>query len=112
LDRMQQAIRVLSHHGRAEHAARIATRAGDELRARGYDAQAAELAEFADGALGPLRPSRDELRAMREARSVGSRGSLPGRCGGCGAPLIPDDVAWHDAQTAECPYCGAVIKAS
>ena len=38
-------------------------------------------------------------------------GNLPSRCSGCGAPLVPDEVEWHDATTAECLYCGAIVKA-
>ena len=41
-----------------------------------------------------------------------TRGTLPSRCAGCGAPLLPDEVEWHDAYTAECVYCGTVSKAS
>ena len=40
------------------------------------------------------------------------RGSLPAKCDGCGAPLVPDEVEWHDAHTAECPYCGTIAKAT
>ena len=37
-------------------------------------------------------------------------GTLPAKCDGCGAPVIPDEVEWHDARTAECLYCGTVLK--
>jgi hypothetical protein len=38
------------------------------------------------------------------------RGRLPAKCANCGAPVKPDEVAWSDPQTAECPYCGGIIK--
>jgi predicted RNA-binding Zn-ribbon protein involved in translation (DUF1610 family) len=110
LDRILRVIRVLARHGRAERVGRIVTRADDELRGRGYDAQADELAEFAEGVLGETGLSLDNLKTSSAARATEAHGSLPARCVGCGAPLAPDDVTWHDAQTAECPYCGTVIK--
>jgi hypothetical protein len=42
---------------------------------------------------------------------MGRRGTLPAKCTNCGGPLKPDEVAWSDPQTAECPYCGGVVKA-
>ncbi len=39
-------------------------------------------------------------------------GSLPTNCPKCGAPLHPGEAAWIDANTAECAYCGASIRAS
>jgi hypothetical protein len=112
LDRVRRAVRVLAHHGRTERVAQLVTRAEDQLRQRGYDTQALELAQFAAGVLGKTGLSLDDLRASRSTQAGEARGSLPGRCGGCGAPLVPGDVTWHDARTAECPYCGAVIKAT
>jgi hypothetical protein len=112
LDRMRRAIRVFAHHYRAERVARLVSRADDELRERGYDARAVELAQFAAGVLGETGLSLDDFEASRSAQAGEPRGSLPGRCEGCGAPLVPDDVTWHDAETAECPYCGAIIKAT
>jgi hypothetical protein len=37
-------------------------------------------------------------------------GSLPPACTQCGAPVRSDEVAWVDDQTAECIYCGALVK--
>ncbi|MBU0702738.1 MAG: hypothetical protein KKC18_02600 [Chloroflexi bacterium] len=55
--------------------------------------------------------SLDEAR-QQAPQVTEKRGSLPAGCGGCGAPLIPDEVEWHDPRTAVCPYCGTVAKAS
>ena len=38
-------------------------------------------------------------------------GSLPTACPKCGAPLRSDEATWVDAQTAECDFCGALVKA-
>jgi hypothetical protein len=112
LDRVRGAIRALALHGQTQRVARLVPRINDELRERGHDAHAVELAQFAESVLGETGRSLDDLPASRSAGAPEARGSLPRRCAGCGAPLFPEDVIWHDAQTAECPYCGAVIKAT
>lgn len=38
-------------------------------------------------------------------------GSLPTACPKCGAPLRSDEATWVDVQTAECEFCGALVKA-
>jgi hypothetical protein len=112
VDRLHRAIRVLAHHGRAERVTQLVARADDELRQRGYDTEAAELAQFAAGVLGETGLSLGDVKASRSPQADDTPGPLPAQCGGCGAPLVPGDVTWHDAQTAECPYCGAIIKAA
>jgi hypothetical protein len=107
-----RAIRVLARHGRAERVAQVLAHAQDELRQKGYDTQAVELAQSAAGVLEEAGLSLDNLQASRSEQAAAARGSLPGRCEGCGAPLVPGDVIWHDGRTAECPYCGTVIKAT
>ena len=112
MDRLQRTVRVLARHGQGERVAQIVSRSGDELRKKGYDAQAADLERFAEDALSETQVSLADLRASRLGRVAAVRGSLPGRCEGCGAPLIPEDVTWHDLETAECPYCGTITKAT
>ncbi len=36
--------------------------------------------------------------------------SIPEKCPSCGAPLTISDLVWSGPLTAECPYCGYVIK--
>ncbi len=36
--------------------------------------------------------------------------SIPTHCPGCGAPLNPGNLRWHNPETAECLYCGNVIR--
>jgi len=37
--------------------------------------------------------------------------TLPTACPQCGAPLRADEVEWADESTAECNFCGALIRA-
>lgn len=39
------------------------------------------------------------------------RGSLPTSCPKCGAPVHGAEVNWVDDATAECDYCGALLRA-
>jgi tetratricopeptide (TPR) repeat protein len=110
MDRLQRTVRVLARHGQGERVAQIVSRAGDELREKGYDAQAADLEQSAEDALSETKVSLEDLRASRLGRVAAVRGSLPVRCEGCGAPLVPQDVTWYDLETAECPYCGTIAK--
>jgi hypothetical protein len=45
-------------------------------------------------------------------RPLMSRRELPAKCSACGGPVRPDDITWLDSRTAECPYCGSVLKAT
>jgi hypothetical protein len=35
---------------------------------------------------------------------------LPTRCPACGAPIAANDVDWVDDLTAECPFCGSLVR--
>jgi len=39
------------------------------------------------------------------------RGTLPTSCPKCGAPVHGGDANWIDNNTAECDYCGALLRA-
>jgi hypothetical protein len=81
------------------------------LREKGYDTQAAELEQETERILGELGLSFEEAK-QQAPQMPEQRGTLPAKCSGCGAPVVPDEVEWHDAQTAECLYCGTVLKAT
>jgi hypothetical protein len=38
------------------------------------------------------------------------RGLLPTNCPKCGAPLKREDMNWVDENTAECEFCGSMIR--
>jgi hypothetical protein len=38
------------------------------------------------------------------------RGQLPTNCPQCGGPIHPSTTTWIDGNTAECEYCGALIR--
>ena len=110
LEHAREGLRLFVRGGCAGRVPAILSRMTAALRDKGYDAQADALEREVAQALEEMGLSPDE--AGRHVPQAGERrGDLPARCNGCGAPLIPDEVEWHDASTAECPYCGTVIKA-
>ena len=45
-----------------------------------------------------------------QAPSPTSRQALPLKCPSCGAAVHPDEVTWLDESSAECDYCGSVLR--
>jgi len=111
LDQMRLAIRLLVQGGQVQRATHLVSRAADELTERGFQTEARELKKYADRLREGAGLPPGDWHARPPSQAPDRPSSLPGRCQGCGAALIPDDVIWHDAQTAECAYCGAVVKA-
>ena len=111
LERAKEALRLLVRGGRAGRVPRVLSRMTAALREKGYETQADQLEQEAAQALEEMGLSLDEVR-QRVPQMIERRGTLPGHCSGCGAPLVPDEVEWHDTQTAECLYCGTIAKAT
>jgi len=108
-DQARDALRLLVRGGRAGRAVRLLPRITASLREKGYDAEAGQLEQEAERVLGRVGLSLNEV-SQRLPPVAERSGTLPARCSGCGAPLVPDEVEWHDACTAECLYCGSIVK--
>jgi hypothetical protein len=76
------------------------------LERAGRHDEAQAIRERAEGLLGPLRARV----ATRSGPELIPRGTLPAKCPSCGGPVKPDEVNWVGHSSAECPYCGTVIK--
>jgi len=48
---------------------------------------------------------------MPAAPAAPAHGTLPTSCPKCGAPVHGGDANWLDNNTAECDYCGALLRA-
>jgi hypothetical protein len=114
--------RFVEAAGICEHLAQAAKQRGMIGRAADLTLQATR-ARFAAGEVdAAVERGSEAMRFLVRSGRVGRVPSvlekittalrdLPSRCSGCGAPLVPDEVEWHDATTAECLYCGAIVKA-
>lgn len=79
--------------------------ADSELRARGYTSQADALGKWLYQQLVP--PEAQEALPQDDAEHP----ALPTACPSCGAPLHPAEIEWVDEKSAECAFCGAIIRA-
>jgi len=111
LEQARRALRLFVRGGRAGRVPLLLSKMTAALRNKGYETQADQLEQEATQILEEMGLSLDEVRQQIPVMPE-RRGSLPAKCEGCGAPLVPDEVEWHDAHTAECPYCGTIAKAT
>ncbi len=109
--RAQQALLLFIRNGRVGRVPHLLARMTETLRNKDYHAEADELERAIEEGLGEMGLSLEEVTQRVAAEKPKPRGTLPAQCAGCGAPLVPDEVEWHDTHTAECPYCGTVVKA-
>ncbi|MFL7790866.1 MAG: hypothetical protein AB8I69_01905 [Anaerolineae bacterium] len=107
----KQGVQLLAQGGRPDRIPRVLSKIVAKLREKGYNIQADELEQEAERILSEVGLSLAEA-AQQAPQMPERRGTLPAKCDGCGAPVVPDEVEWHDAQTAECLYCGTVLKAT
>ena len=126
IERGKQALRLFGRAGLFGKIGRLMPRIVDALREKGYKAEAEALQKEVEARLAEVPPERRQPPGARPAgwppfaRPALSvvegppmaRQELPAKCSACGGPVKPDDVTWLDPQTAECPYCGSVLKAT
>lgn len=105
----KEGLRLLARGGRPDRIPRVLSKIVARLREKGYNTQADELEREAERILSKVGLSLEEAE-QQTPRMPEKRGTLPAKCDGCAAPVVPDEVEWHDAQTAECLYCGTILK--
>jgi hypothetical protein len=101
----RQGLALLTSHGQYQRVANMGMRFVNELKAGGNAAEADAYTAYVKSLLPEGYTARTEP-VMERVKRV-----LPVSCPGCGAPLRSDEVEWADELTAECPYCGSVVRA-
>jgi hypothetical protein len=96
----QRTLHLLAGAGRTARAHALLARLLNALERRAYHEQAVTLRAEGAALLGARPPTADTPQA-----------ALPTTCPSCNAPLRSDEVEWIDAQSAECAYCGSVVRA-
>jgi hypothetical protein len=99
------ALQLFARAGQFGRADTIYHRLLAEMRTRGLNAEAEALERDVQALFG-----HETTPAAGEAAAP-ARGRLPARCPQCGGPLRSDEVDWIDAHSAECVYCGSVVRA-
>ncbi len=117
----KQALRLFGRAGLVGKIQKVVPRMAEALEGKGYKAEAEALRQEVEARLAEAPPGPRPMPAAPPGRwppfagprrpPMGRR-ELPAKCSACGAPVKPDDVSWLDPQTAECPYCGSVLKAT
>jgi len=110
--RAKQALLLFVRSRRVGRVPHLLAHTTEALRNKGYHAEADGLEYAVEEGLGEMGLSLEGVTQRVAAEGSKQRGTLPAQCTGCGAPLVPDEVEWHDAHTAECPYCGTMVKAT
>jgi hypothetical protein len=115
VERGKHALRLFGRAGLFGKIERLMPRMVEALQEKGYQAEAEALRQEVEARLAEVPPERRQPPGARPAAWPSTarpmaRRELPARCSACGAPIKPDDVTWLDPQTAECPYCGSVLK--
>jgi hypothetical protein len=102
LTHSRQALNAFTQLGMAPRAGQFFTNAIGMLRQNG-------LGEAADSL---QKEYGDKLKAASAAgiAPVGRRGRLPAQCPHCAGPARSDEVDWIDEYSAECNYCGGVMR--
>ncbi|HEC34185.1 MAG TPA: hypothetical protein ENI37_05650 [Chloroflexi bacterium] len=110
VENADRALRPFTHTPVPERVAATAERLVTVLRRGGHEEEAVEVERMLEDALQQAGTTRREVATRFAAARARQRGQLPAKCGSCGGPLLPNEVEWHGPDSAECPYCGSVIK--
>ena len=118
VERGKQALRLFGRAGLVGKIERLMPRMVEALQEKGYEAEAEALRQEVEARLAEIPPGRRPPPGVRPAgwppfvEPPAARRQLPAKCSACGGPVKPDDVTWLDPQTAECPYCGSVLRSA
>ncbi len=108
VDRARRGFGAFIALGQGARVARLLPEVTARLRQRGYAQAADELERDLEA---QLARAGIDAAAFTSMGAAVQRGTLPASCPHCGAPLRSDEVEWVDAASAECPYCGMIVKA-
>ena len=101
-----RAVQLFIQARRPGKVRRLVPRMMAVLRRKGHHDEAEKLRQEVDALLG-ASPGE---RAIPWGERAVQRGSLPAKCPSCGGPTRSDEVNWIDSQSAECAYCGSIVK--
>ena len=97
---LKRGLELLSERRQLGRLHQAGTRTLAELNQRGLKNEAVEFEKW----MKSLMPDTPTVE------SPARRPILPTHCPSCGAPLRPDEVDWLDEVTAECGFCGSLVR--
>jgi hypothetical protein len=99
----KQGLSILAQRGEVQRLQNLGQRIQEELKARGLQEEAAEIASLLTGSPVSTLPTGAPTEAP-PARL------LPTSCPSCGGPVRSDEVEWVDDASAECGFCGSILR--
>jgi tetratricopeptide (TPR) repeat protein len=97
-ERGMKALELFKQAERPGAARRLGERMVKVLREKGRQAEAEAL-------------ERELKQLPAPARAGAPHRELPPKCSQCGGPIRESEATWLGPSSAECPYCGSVVKA-
>jgi hypothetical protein len=97
---LKRGLEILAERKQLGRLHQAGTRIFAELNQRGLKNEAVEFEKWLKSVM-PDTPT---------VESLSRRPILPTHCPSCGAPLRPDEVDWLDEVTAECGFCGSLVR--
>lgn len=107
LEQIRRALRLRLDANDLSGAVQLVHRALADLKAHGYEVQAAALREQADAVLSRYGLSLSDSAPQTPA--VPTSVELPTQCPHCGGPVHPGEVEWVSETRVRCAYCGSIL---
>ena len=106
--KIKQALDVFAQRMEWARFVRTRKRATKQLRESGFEQEAEEIENYQSGQV----PNNflDQINGQPVKPVSKAVSLLPVSCPGCGGPIRSDRVEWVDEVTAECPYCGRMLR--
>ena len=98
---LENSRNLFIQYGRTEVIPLIILNLQAELQQMGLLEQSKQVAQWAVGL---------PIPRQSPGSAVNKHSLLPLKCPSCGGPVIPLDTIWLDDNTAECVYCGSLIR--
>ncbi|NPV87095.1 MAG: hypothetical protein HPY45_13935 [Anaerolineae bacterium] len=109
---VQRALQLLAQQGRWVLLEQLSRRAVDELNRLGFEAQARQVQSWQQAMLpsSPAQAAPAVDAAQPAVQEETPKPPLPTVCPACGAQVHPQEVEWVDEMTAECSFCGTLLR--
>ena len=104
---VKHGLKMLADTDRWGELYRVGHRTLVVLEEKGFTEESARLAAW----LEEILPERSKLDIETGLQGKTKHAILPKVCPSCGGPVDPDVVSWRDDVTAECLFCGSMVRA-
>lgn len=106
MGQIRRGLEMLLTQQRYTELQRVAWRVEQGLANNGLEQQAEQIRNWLAG----LEPTETVIDWRTAPTVAPARIRLPLSCSSCGGVVDPTEVEWVDAITAECSYCGSLLR--